>query len=199
MVAQPTNTPEEPPRSLSPGVKEQLEQALREFADAAKPIVTDALRSALERAGNDARARKLRAEELILLFKAMEQRIGVKFPDLEREGGATFRTRLIRALLEAYYDRVDAEAELRDQLRRGLERALVSLKESSQHIGEAERAIADYCRERHREGASAEKVIVEIKHIALPILRDDYGHLEKLVTKCIRHYYGDSAGEAATD
>jgi hypothetical protein len=123
MVAQPTNTPEEPPRSLSPDVKEQLEQALRGFAASARPVVTDALRTALERAGNDARERKLRPEELILVFKAMEQRIGVRFPGPETQGGATFRTRLIRALLEAYYDRVDAEAEMRDQLRRGLERA----------------------------------------------------------------------------
>jgi hypothetical protein len=192
MVAQQTNTPEEPPRSLSPDVTEQLEQALRGFAASARPVVTDALRSALERAGNDARERKLRPEELILVFKAMEQRIGVRFPDSETAGGAAFRTRLIRALLEAYYDRVDADAEMRDQLRRGLERALVSLKESSQHIGDAERAVADYCRERHREGATAETVVVEIKHIARPILREEYGHLEGLVTKCIRHFYGDS-------
>jgi hypothetical protein len=199
MVAQHTNTPQEPPRSLSPEVEEQLEQALREFAAAASPVVKDSLRTALERAGHDARERKLRPEELILVFKSIEQRLGVRFPDAETAGGATFRARLIRALLEAYYDRVNAEVEMREQLRRGLERALVSLKESSQHIGEAERAVADYCRERHREGASAERVIVEIKHIALPILRDDYGQLEKLVTKCIRHYYGGRADEAATD
>ena len=199
MVAQHTNTPEEPPRSLSPEVTEQLEQALREFAAAAKPIVTEVLRTALERAGADARARKLRAEELILLFKAMEQRIGVKFPDPQIGGGVTFRAQLIRGLLEAYYDRVNAEAEMRDHLRRRLQRALTSLRESSQHIGEAERAVADYCRERHREGARPETVIVEIKHIAVPILRDDYWQLEKLVTKCIRHFYGDSADEAAID
>jgi hypothetical protein len=199
MVSQHTKTPEEPPRSLSPEVKEQLGQALREFASATRPVVTDALRRALERAGHDAREQKLRPEELILVLKAMEQRIGVRLPDSETAGGAAFRTRLIRALLEAYYDRVDAEAEMREQLRRGLERALMSLKESSQHIGEAERAVADYCRERHREGARAETVIVEIKHIALPILREDYGHLETLVTKCIRHFYGDSADEATTD
>jgi len=199
MVAKQTNTPEKPTRSLSPEVTEQLEQALRDFAAAARPTVSDALRSALERAGSDARERKLRPEELILVFKSMEQRIGVSFPDPDTTGSATFRTRLIRSLLEAYYDRVNAEAEMREQLRRGLERALVSLKESSQHIGQAERAVADYCRERHREGARAETVIVEIKHIALPILRDDYKHLEKLVTKCIRHFYGDSGDEATSD
>lgn len=199
MVAQHTNTPQEPPRSLSPEVKEQLEQALREFAAAASPVVTDSLRTALERAGNDARERTLRPEELILVFKSIEQRLGVRFPDSETAGGATFRTRLIRALLEAYYDRVNAEAEMREQLRRELERALLSLKESSQHIGQAERAVADYCRERHREGARPETVIVEIKEIALPILRNDYNHLEKLVTKCIRHFYGEGANEATTD
>jgi len=177
---------------LSPEVKEQLERALREFAASATAVVTDALRATLERAAHEARARKLRPEELILVFKSLEQRIGVRFPDA-KAGDPTFRTRLIRTLLEAYYERVNVEAELHDQLRRKLEKALVSLKESSQHIAEAERAVADYCRERHREGAKAEAVIVEIKHIALPILRDDYPHLEKLVTKCIRHFYGDEA------
>src|SRR6266568_1279835 len=191
MVAQPTNTPEEPPRSLSPEVKEQLERALRECAAATSPVVTHSLRAALERAGHEARARKLRPEELILVLKSMEQRTGLRFPDANKAGEPTFRTRLIRTLLEAYYERVNVEAERHDQLRRQLEKALVSLKESSQHVGEAERAVADYCRERHREGAKPETVIVEIKHIALPILRDDYAHLEKLVTKCIRHYYGD--------
>jgi hypothetical protein len=192
MVAH-TNTPEEPPRSLSPEVEEQLEHALRDFAAAAAPVVTDSLRTTLETAGNEARERKMRPEELILLFKSMEQRIGVRFPDPKTAGDPTFRTRLIRALLEAYYERVNVEAELHDQLRRQLEQALVSLKESSQHVAEVERAVADYCRERHREGAKPEKVIVEIKHIALPILRDDYTHLENLVTKCIRHFYGDEA------
>src|SRR6266571_7862338 len=124
MVAQHTNAPEEPPRSLSPEVTVQLEQALREVASAARPVVTDALRSALERAGHDARARTLRAEELIIVFKAMEQRLGVTFPDPETAGGATFRTRLIRTLLEAYYDRVNTETEMHEQLKRGLERAL---------------------------------------------------------------------------
>jgi hypothetical protein len=192
IVAEHTNTPQEPPRSLSPEVKEQLEQALRELAAAAKPMVTDALRTALDRAGNDARERKLRPEELILVFKSMEHRIGIRFPNAETAGD-TFRTRLIRTLLEAYYNRVNATAETRDQLRRQLEKALVSLKESSQRVAEAERAVADYCRERHREGANPETVIVEIKYIALPILREDYTRLEKLVSECIRHFYGDDA------
>jgi hypothetical protein len=192
MGAQHTNPPEEAPRSLSPEVKKQLESALREVAEAAFPLVTDSLRATLEKAGNEARERGLRPEELILAFKNLEQRIGVKFPE-PNVGDPTFRTRLIRALLEAYYERVNVEAELHDQLRRQLEKALTSLKENSRHVGEAERAIADYCRERHREGAKPETVIVEIKTIALPILRDEYVHLETLVTKCIRHFYGDEA------
>lgn len=193
MSAQQPGTPEEPARSLSPEVAEQLERALREYAAAASPVVSVELRAALERAGTDARERELRPEAMILVFKSMEQRIGVKFPDPKTAGGPTFRTRVIRALLEAYYERVNVEAELHDQLKRQLENALMSLSESSRHIDEAERAVADYCRERHREGAKPEAVIVEIKHIALPILRDDYMHLEKLVTKCIRHFFGDDA------
>src|SRR5438270_10412651 len=168
MVARHTNTPEEPARSLSPEVTEQLERALRELAAASSPAVTDSLRATLEKAGNEARERQLRPEELILVFKSMEQRIGVRFPDAEKAGDPTLRTRLIRTLLEAYYERVNVETERHERLRRQLERALLSLKESSQHVAEAERAVADYCRERHREGAKPETVIVEIKHIALP-------------------------------
>jgi hypothetical protein len=190
MVARPTNSPEDAPRSLSPEIEAQLEQALRDFAVAGAPVVTDSLRTTLERAGNQARERKMRPEELIVVFKSMERRIGVRFPDPQTAGDPTFRTRLIRALLEAYYERVNVEAELRDQLKRQLEKALVSMKEGLQYAAEAERAVADYCRERHREGAKPETVIVEIKHIALPILRDDYTRLENLVTKCIRHFYG---------
>lgn len=198
MVAQHTSTPEGAPRSLSPQVKERLEHALREFAAEATPVVSDALRTALEGAGNDARERRLRPEELILVFKSMEQRLGIRFPDPQKAGDPTFRTGLIRILLEAYYERVNVEAELHDQLRRQLEKALVSLKESPRHVDEAFRAVSDYCRERHREGAKPETVLVEIKHIALPILRDEYVHLEKLVTTCIHHFYGVRSSEAPT-
>lgn len=75
---------------------------------------------------------------------------------------------------------------------RRLQRAFVAYKESASNEGEAERAISEYCRERHDQGASAEAVIIEIKHAALPILREDYGRLEKLVTKCIKSFYGAS-------
>jgi hypothetical protein len=86
-----------------------------------------------------------------------------------------------------------AKGRPRDDLRRrALERAIAQLAENLDRIGEAERAIADYCRERHREGAGPSEVIIEIKRIAQPILRDDYHRrLEQIVSSCIRHYYGD--------
>lgn len=91
--------------------------------------------------------------------------------------------------------RRDLEDELprsiQERRRRTLERALLSLRESSHHLGEAERAVADYCRDRHREGADPQAVIVEIKRIANPILRDVDGRLDELISSCIRHYYRD--------
>lgn len=76
-----------------------------------------------------------------------------------------------------------------DELRRIFERALVSVIESPEDNGRAERAVAFYCRERHREGAGAEAVLGEIKRIALPILRQNYGHLEKTIATCIQRLY----------
>ena len=104
MVAQHTNTPQEPPRSLSPEVEAQLEQALRVFLTSAPAAVTDELRAALQAAGSDARDRQLRPEDLLLALKAIEQRIGVAIKD---PAGVTdgIRARMIRAMLVAYFDR----------------------------------------------------------------------------------------------
>ena len=70
-----------------------------------------------------------------------------------------------------------------------LERAFVALTENADAWDAVERAVTSYCKARHEEGAKAERVIIELKQVALPILRDDYGRLEKLVTKCISDFY----------
>jgi hypothetical protein len=89
-------------------------------------------------------------------------------------------------------DGLTGDRPVSDLRRKTLERAIVAFNESLDRVSHAERAIADYCRERHREGAGPSEVIIEIKRIAQPILRDDYHRrLEQIVSSCIRHYYGD--------
>lgn len=70
-----------------------------------------------------------------------------------------------------------------------LKRVLVSLKQRTVSLDAARRAVGDYCRERHREGANAETVLVEIKRIAVPILFEDYAKVETLVTQCVNGFY----------
>lgn len=103
MVAQHSNTPGEPPRSLSAEVEQRLERALRGLVADRSTAITEGLTDALKAAGSDARERNLRPEELILVFKTLEERIGVTRSDEETGPRSNFRARLIRALLEAYY------------------------------------------------------------------------------------------------
>lgn len=98
------NPPEGESRSLSPDITARLEQALRAFISAPSERVTETLRTALQAAARDARARDLRPEELIVLFRAMEERIG-KLPEGEFAPTSTFRSRMLGAMLQAYYDR----------------------------------------------------------------------------------------------
>lgn len=101
MVAQHTKTPDEPPRPLSAAVAEELEQAVRAFLSQPSGDADEALRRAIASAGRDARERQLRPEELLLAFKSIEERVRAA----SSKGHASARTRLIQALLEAYYDR----------------------------------------------------------------------------------------------
>jgi hypothetical protein len=78
----------------------------------------------------------------------------------------------------------------RDEARRALEQALVDLSRDSKQLGAVERLVADYCKGRHRDGVDASEVLVELKRIAQPILGES-GKFERLVSNCIRHYYGD--------
>ena len=102
MVPQHTTPPEGPSRTLSPTVEQQLEQALRAFLKT-KNAQADGLRTALRVAAKDARERKLRAEELLTVLKSMEQRIGITIPEETDGDKDASRSRLIRAMIEAYY------------------------------------------------------------------------------------------------
>jgi hypothetical protein len=70
-----------------------------------------------------------------------------------------------------------------------LKNVLVSLKQRDVTIEEAKDIVGEYCRERHLAGAKAETVLLEIKHIALPILYNDYAKIDKLVSKCVEDYF----------
>jgi hypothetical protein len=105
MVAQHSNTPPEPTRGLSPDVEEQLQQALRAFVSSGQSVPGDDIRAAVAAAGSDARARGLLPEELLLVFKGLEQQIGASLSAKESASAASLRARLIHALLGAYYDR----------------------------------------------------------------------------------------------
>jgi hypothetical protein len=100
MVPQHTNDPVGPPRGLSPEVERELEDALRELSGEAS--VSPRLTKAIQAAGHDARRRALRSDELLLAFKAIEARVG-PLADVEYFQAPISRTRLIRALIEAYY------------------------------------------------------------------------------------------------
>ena len=87
-------------RAFSPDVESALEAAmLEEWRDDEPPA---ALRAALRAAAHDARQRLLRAEEMLVAFKAIEMRTSAQRG--HRAGwAAEDRLRIMRALIDAYY------------------------------------------------------------------------------------------------
>jgi hypothetical protein len=98
------DSPKHHPRSLSPAIEVELEQALGALCVSESPETTERLRLAVNDAGRDAREIGLRAEELILLLKSLERRIGGSIPDRDVHGKDALRTRMIHTLLKAYYN-----------------------------------------------------------------------------------------------
>jgi hypothetical protein len=97
----PQNSHGQPPRSFSPEVEEQLVLALGAVTDGKLGEPGPDLLRAVEAAGREAKERALHPEELILAFKQLERRLD--FASFDDSVRASFRTRLIRALLESYY------------------------------------------------------------------------------------------------
>ncbi len=81
--------------------------------------------------------------------------------------------------------------QLTDGPRKALATAFAALRNNDQTLGAVERIVADYCKARHREGADPAAVIVEVKQVARSTLPEDYTHFEKIISTCIRHYFGD--------
>ena len=90
----------EMPRPFSRDVEAALEAALLEaWQDGAPP---ESLRRAVKAAAHEAREHLLRPEEMLVAFKAMEQRLSIRLPERSRPGQAD-RGWMIRTLIEAYY------------------------------------------------------------------------------------------------
>jgi hypothetical protein len=92
-----------PPRPLDPRIEQTLVDALKAlFSADPTEAARQALQDAVVAAARDARARKLRPEELVLAFKALEQRAGYSVPEKPTRGERP-RSQMIQALLDAYY------------------------------------------------------------------------------------------------
>jgi hypothetical protein len=87
---------------FSPEVEEQLTRALTAVTSMTDTTPAPALQAAVEAAGREAKERCLSPEELILAFKQIERRLDVDAVRDDRMR-VTLRTKLISALLEAYY------------------------------------------------------------------------------------------------
>lgn len=102
MVAQHPDRPGPSPRSLSPDVEDQLALALANALSGKNLTVDPGLQAALEAAAKEARQRSLLPEDLVLSFKKLEVRIDSRAHG-DESARVALRTRIIRALLEAYY------------------------------------------------------------------------------------------------
>ena len=66
---------------------------------------------------------------------------------------------------------------------------LAALEEGRGRLGDAERAVADYCRERRKQGATAEAVLLEVRRLSQGVLGFYSRHVERIVNTCIQHFY----------
>ena len=100
MVAQQSNPPGQP-GGLSPEVELALEAAFRQLIEE-HPGAEAAVERAVTAVGTEARQRGLPPEELLIAFKAIEERAADSQPgSAYRPHG--LRSKMIRAMLEAYY------------------------------------------------------------------------------------------------
>lgn len=97
------NTPDEPTRALSAEVERALISALRAVASGEADSSSEPVREAVTAAGQEARDRALRPEELVLAFKRIEDAATRSLDAREQANHVAARSRLMQALLEAYY------------------------------------------------------------------------------------------------
>jgi hypothetical protein len=109
MVAYNPRSPRDESRSLSPAVAAQLRDAVT--ARWIKPASFDsALGAALAAAADEARARGLRPEELLLALKAIEEDVALTLDVASTQDRDRFKIWLVAACMRAYFD-VPSELE----------------------------------------------------------------------------------------
>jgi hypothetical protein len=102
MVAFNPKSPSDESRSLSPAVAAQLRMSLS--ARWTKPAGFDAaVSAALAAAADEARARGLRPEELLLALKAIEEDVALTLDIADTQDRDRFRTWLVGACMRAFF------------------------------------------------------------------------------------------------
>ena len=102
MMAFRASSPDEH-RALSPELTSRLQTAIAEHW-AAGAVAESNLSSALSAAATEARARGLRAEELLLVLKGIEQQVANALDLEDRIPRDRFRIWLIHSCLDAFFD-----------------------------------------------------------------------------------------------
>ena len=93
-----------PPQPLSPGVVEALRAAILRRTEA-EELPDEDLHRALHDVAAEARARDMRAEDLVIAFKALLDEIPQPVSAAGRLRHARFRERLVTLCIRAYYAR----------------------------------------------------------------------------------------------
>jgi hypothetical protein len=92
-----------PPQPLSPEVVERLRTAVRDLADRNDLEPTDALRQVLQQVASEARAKAMRAEDLVIAFKAILDALPRAETAAARLRQGQLRERLISLCIKAFY------------------------------------------------------------------------------------------------
>ena len=102
MVAYNPRSPRDDSRALSPDVAAQLRSALGAHWAEAEGYEAE-LAAALKAAAQDARARGLRPEELLLAMKAVEEEVAVTLKVVDTQDRDRFRIGLVGACMRAFF------------------------------------------------------------------------------------------------
>ena len=95
--------PDQPLRDFSSGIATALSSALIALARRDDEGNMASVRDALGAAAAEARQRDLRPEELVLAFKRIEDEVVVQLDAKSRSAHEALRSRLVSALLSAYF------------------------------------------------------------------------------------------------
>jgi hypothetical protein len=92
-----------PPQPLSPEVVEQLRTVVRDLVDRNDLQPTDTLHQVLHQIASEARAKAMRAEDLVIAFKAVLDSLPKAESAAARLRQGQLRERLISLCIKAFY------------------------------------------------------------------------------------------------